>query len=60
LSILIDIYDEREFSGNFQDRLSCCYDPGFKSLKIPEKDIKNAIIEKISKEGILEVIKNII
>ncbi|MDR3256894.1 MAG: hypothetical protein LBT18_04555 [Endomicrobium sp.] len=52
MSILIDIYDERKFSGNSQDRLSYCYDPGFKHLEVPENDIKNAIIAEISKEDV--------
>jgi hypothetical protein len=52
LSISIDIYDEREFSANFQDRLNRCYDPGFKHLEVPNNVIKNAIIAEISKEDV--------
>ena len=54
LSILIDIYDEREVSPDWEDILDAYYNPGFDKIEVTNHKIKDAIIEAISKKGIPE------
>ncbi len=52
LTLIIDIYDERKFSLNWKDHLSYHYNPGFNSLDVSKKKIKDTIIATISKEDL--------
>jgi len=53
LSIVIDIWDPRKWSPKWKDHLECCYDPGFKHLDAPKKEIENKIKETLLQEPIL-------
>jgi hypothetical protein len=54
LSVLIDVYDKRKWSVDWNEHLDACYNPGFSQLEVSDKQIKDAIIEAITKEGIPE------
>ncbi len=50
LSITLDVYDERQWSTNWEDHINYLYDPGFKYLNASDKDIKNEIIRAFADE----------
>jgi len=52
LSLLIDIYDPREWSLNWAEHLDACYNPGFDHLNASDKEIKDALISALESEGI--------
>ncbi|MDR2928736.1 MAG: pyridoxamine 5'-phosphate oxidase family protein [Cytophagaceae bacterium] len=55
LSVLIDVYDERKFSPNWNEILDYCYNPGFDKIGTKNKEVEDAIIEAITNEGIPEL-----
>ncbi|MDR2949951.1 MAG: hypothetical protein LBV71_12180 [Prevotella sp.] len=54
LSLLIDIYDERKLSVDWNEILDACDNPGFDKIEVADKKVKDAIIEAITKRGIPE------
>lgn len=52
LSALIDVYDERELSVDWNEILDVCDNPGFDKIEVTDKKVKDAIIEAITKKGI--------
>jgi hypothetical protein len=52
LSVLIDVYDERKNSVDWNEILDACYNPGFDKIEPQNKKIEDAIIEAITKRGI--------
>jgi hypothetical protein len=55
LSVLIDVYDKRKFSADWNEMLDYCYNPGFDKIEPKNKEVKDAIIKAITNEGIPEL-----
>lgn len=52
LSILIELYDERQFSPNWNEHLDYLYNPWTPILDINFKELKQLIINKITQKGV--------
>ncbi|MDR1759738.1 MAG: hypothetical protein LBR60_04350 [Fibrobacter sp.] len=55
LSVLIDVYDKRKVSPNWNDHISYCNNPGFDKIEPKNKEVEDAIIKAITKKGIPEL-----
>ena len=52
LSLLINVYDPREWSLNWAEHMDACYNPGFDHLNACDDELKEAFISALELEGI--------
>lgn len=52
LSLVIDVYDPREWSSNLAEHMNACYNPGFDHLNASDEELKKAFINALESEGI--------